>query len=173
MSSIVLIILLISLELALIFSIASIIFCIWSLQFNITVVTSVTCPFAIFVLFSFVSTCLRISSVVATNSSTELACSVAPCESTCAPVDTFSDSFATNIPAFCMLFTVLDKTFWNSTIEFWISLNSPLNSHCDETFKSPSAIICIERCISFTYPSSSFTEKFNVSANIPISLLDV
>ena len=172
-SSIVLIIFPISLELALIFSIAWIIFCICSLLFSITVVTSVTCAFAIFVLCSFASTWLRISSVVATNSSTELACSVAPWDNVCAPVDTRSDSVATNIPAFCMPFTVLDITFWNASIACWISWNSPLNSHSVDTFKWPAAIISIVFLISFTYFSNSFTEKFNVFDNTPISLSEV
>ena len=75
------------------------------------------------------------------NSSTELACSVAPCERACAPAATCSEALATcSADKFISEKSPL-KEFIILSKDILIDLKSPINSWSISTLKSPFAIL--------------------------------
>ena len=142
-SSMVLMILLISFEQLLMSDMASIMCCIFWLLVFISALTVSAMLLACPALSAFCLTLSEISLIVAASCSTELACSVAPWESDCAPLDTCSEPLATWEELWLICDSVslsLSAMERKETSRGW---NPPVyaSGQIESTVKSPSAIL--------------------------------
>ena len=142
MSSIVLMILLISAEVSSIICMADTICSICALQLSISVLVWFIFLCASSAWAAVSRTCAEISVIVAASSSTELACSVAPWLSTCAPEESCSAPPATPSAAWSICCNVSVISLFSSSMEVNMALKLPtyisLQLLC--TVKSPAAM---------------------------------